>query len=185
MQKQLSSEFNWQIKLVFKMSCAHELPTIWARASVSCAAFQHHFQSRSENHPSGPWKPPFSASMAVLCGATGSGACPHPQPLSGRASHVYPAPLWKLEAAPVFPHLPLCWWLVKWGGTSSAVRLPLTSRIVPSQWLHIKIAFQGNNLSHFISPSSGLRRLKSKVLKFSLSLFFLLSLCHQQFCASF
>lgn len=134
-----------------------------------------------------PGKPPFSASMAGLCDAPGPGACPILSPSQGEQAVLiqHHKALWKLEAAPVFPHLPLCWWLVKWGGTSSAVRLPLTSRIVPSQWLHIKLAFQGNSQSHVVSPGSGLRRVKSKVLKFSPSLFFLLSLCYQQFCASF
>lgn len=114
-----------------------------------------------------PGKLPFSAPMAVLCDSTGSGVCPHPQTLSWRTGHVYPAPQSSGEAAPVSPHLPLCWRLVKWGGTSSAVRMPLTSRVVPSQWLHMKIASQGNNPSHVVPPSSELRRVKRKVFAFS------------------
>lgn len=45
-----------------------------------------------------PGKPPFSASMAGLCDAPGPGACPHPQPLSGRAGRAYPAPQSPVEA---------------------------------------------------------------------------------------
>lgn len=127
MQKQLQSEINRQIKLGLKMSHAHELPTISARASVPCAASQHYFQPRSENPPWGAWEVPFCAPVAVLCDGSGSGACPQAQPLPWRTG---PQEHW--EAALGVPHLPLCWWL-KWGGTSCAMSLPLTSRAVPSQ----------------------------------------------------
>lgn len=58
MQKQLQSEFNCWIKLGLKLSCTHELPAISARASVPCAAFQHHFQPRSGKGPWGAWEVP-------------------------------------------------------------------------------------------------------------------------------